>query len=127
MILSTDENGDPITIDKYSRYINSSMPSGSYRIIYSVDFSNDDHTKFDTFQQSFTFTIYDKAFVSEENDAINQLKGKTFEYDMKEATNSYNQNKVLFDLNDLSSTDKLEDMLGLNGETIVALPVMSTY
>ena len=30
---------------------------------------------------------------------------------------SYNQNKVLFDLNDLSSTDKLEDMLGLNGET----------
>jgi hypothetical protein len=117
LILSTDENGDPITIDKYSRYINSSMPAGSYRIIYSVDFSNDDHTKFDTFQQSFTFTIYDKAFVSEENDAINQLKGKTFEYDMKEATNSYNQNKVLFDLNDLSSTDKLEDMLGLNGET----------
>lgn len=118
LILSTDENGNPISIDKYSRYINSSMPVGNYRIIYSVDFSNDDHTKFDTFQQSFTFTIYDKEFVSEENDAIGQLKGKTFEYDMKDATNSYNQNKVLFDLSKLSSTDKIQDMLGLNGNTV---------
>ena len=94
------------------------MPVGNYRIIYSVDFSNDDHTKFDTFQQSFTFKIYEKEFVTEENDAINQLKGKTFEYNMKDATNSYNQNKVLFDLSSLSSTDKIEDMLGLNGETV---------
>lgn len=118
LILSEDENGDPISIDKYSRYINGSMPVGNYRIIYSVDFSNDDHTKFDTFQQSFTFKIYEKEFVTEENDAINQLKGKTFEYNMKDATNSYNQNKVLFDLSSLSSTEKIEDMLGLNGETV---------
>lgn len=118
LILSADEDGNPISIDKYDRYINSSMPVGNYRIIYSVDFSNDDHTKYDTFQQSFTFKIYDKEFVSEESAAIDQLKGKTFEYDMKEATNSYNQNNVLFDLDKLASTDKIEDMLGLNDATL---------
>lgn len=118
LILSTDENGDPITIDKYAQYINSSLPVGNYRIIYSVDFKNDDNTKFDTFQQSFSFTVYEKEFATEENSAINQLKGKTFEYDMNDAFNAYNKNKVLFDLSKLDSTDKLRDMLGLNDETV---------
>ncbi|MDE5655408.1 MAG: hypothetical protein K2I46_07405 [Clostridia bacterium] len=118
LTLSTDENGDPISIDKYRQYINSSLPVGNYRIIYSVDFKKDDNTKFDTFQQSFSFTVYEKEFAEEENGAINQLKGKTFEYDMRNATNAYNQNKALFDLSKLTSTGKLQDMLGLNEETI---------
>ncbi|MDE7349199.1 MAG: hypothetical protein K2N53_06010, partial [Clostridia bacterium] len=108
----------PISIDKYGEYINSALPVGNYRIIYSVDFKNNDSTKFDTFQQSFAFTVYEKEFVTEESEAINQLKGMTFEYDMTIASDAYKQNKALFDLSKLSSTSKLQDMLGLNDATV---------
>lgn len=118
LILSTDEKGDPISIDKYGEYINSALPVGNYRIIYSVDFKNNDSTKFDTFQQSFAFTVYEKEFVTEESEAINQLKGMTFEYDMTIASDAYKANKALFDLSKLSSTSKLQDMLGLNDATV---------
>ncbi|MDE5756190.1 MAG: leucine-rich repeat domain-containing protein [Clostridia bacterium] len=105
-----------VAVADFGKYINSSMPVGSYRIAFSVEFEEDDKTRYQPFYQSFSFNVYEKEFTAEEMAAIDQIKGASFEYDMKQVTNTYLTNGVLFDLSaltDATKKTKLQDMLAL--------------
>ncbi|MDE6614296.1 MAG: hypothetical protein K2K24_02185, partial [Clostridia bacterium] len=119
LTISTSSSGaSPIPISDYSKYINSSMPAGEYRIIFSVEFSEGEGSVYEPFQQSFSFTVYEKAFSLEERNAISALNQKVFEYDEKEVPKAYSDNKALFDFDKLNDPNgRLKDMLGMNKET----------
>ena len=120
---SSSDGVSPIPISDYYEYVNSSMPAGEYRIIFSVTFSEGEGSVYEPFQQSFSFTVYEKAFSSDEENAISALNQKVFEYDEKEVPMAYSDNKALFDFDKLDDPDgRLKDMLGMNKETWGSTP-----
>ncbi|MBD5087065.1 MAG: leucine-rich repeat protein [Clostridiales bacterium] len=124
LTISTSSDGvSTIPISDYYKYVNSSMPAGEYRIIFSVTFSGGEGSVYEPFQQSFSFTVYDKAFSDDEANAISALNQKVFEYDKNEVPKAYSDNKALFDFDKLDDpSGRLKDMLGMNTNTWGSTP-----
>lgn len=105
-----------VPLSEYYKYINSSLPVGSYKIVFNVKFPEGE--MYDTFQQSYEFKVTEKDFTTKEMNAIEALVNQTFEYDEKEIPKAYSDNGTLFDFDKINDPDgRLEDMLGRNNET----------